>query len=198
MPENVDTLYLYGKGLAGTGNNQNDSIFGDGVYSNTLIAGSGNDYIVGGSGGNTLVAGTGIDTMYGGTGANIFVFGPGDAPVNNPNGTTISVISSLAPTSSISPLFTRAATNSPSSVRRRSPAPAKSTILRSGGYTFVEGDVTSPGGADFEIECPAASPCKPPTSALSSAPGHLAGTRILTRKRSAGGKLVDRRSRGHP
>ena len=103
LPENVDTLYLYGSGLTGTGNDQNDRIFGDGVYSNTLIAGTGNDYIVGGSGGNTLVAGTGIDTMYGGAGANTFCSRPATHRSTTQTATTILVISSLAPTGSIFP-----------------------------------------------------------------------------------------------
>ena len=152
LPENVDTLQLFGSGLTGTGNDQNDSIFGDGVYSNTLIAGTGNDYIVGGSGGNTLVAGTGIDTMYGGTGANIFVFAPGDAPVNNPNGTDY--IGDFKPgTDKLDfSAFKRAGHELTFVGTAPLTAPGQVDYSTSGGFTFVEGDVTSAAGADFEIQ----------------------------------------------
>ena len=152
LPENVDTLQLFGSGLTGTGNDQNDSIFGDGVYSNTLIAGTGNDYMVGGSGGNTLVAGTGIDTMYGGTGANSFDFAPGDAPVNNPNGTDY--IGDFKPgTDKLDfSAFMRAGHELTFVGTAPLTAPGQVDYSTSGGYTFVEGDVTSAAGADFEIQ----------------------------------------------
>jgi len=152
LPENVDTLQLYGSGLTGTGNDQNDSIFGDGVYSNTLIAGTGNDYIVGGSGGNTLVAGTGIDTIYGGTGANTFMFAPGAAPVNNPNGTDY--IGDFKPgTDKLDfSAFTRAGYDLTFIGTAPLTAPGQVDYSTSGGFTFVEGDVTSAGAADFEIQ----------------------------------------------
>jgi len=152
LPKNVDTLQLYGSGLTGTGNDQNDSIFGDGVDSNTLIAGSGNDYIVGGSGGNTLVAGAGIDTMYGGTGANSFVFAPGTAPVNNPNGTDY--IGDFKPGTDKLDFSAFAKAGHPLTFVGTAPltAPGQVDYFTSGTLTFVEGDVTSAGGADFEIE----------------------------------------------
>ena len=152
LPENVDTLQLFGSGLTGTGNDQDDSIFGDGVYSNTLIAGSGNDYIVGGSGGNTLVAGTGIDTMYGGTGANTFVFAPGAAPVGNPNGTDY--IGDFKPGTDTLDFsaFKKAGYELTFIGTAPLTAPGQVDYSTSGGFTFVEGDVTSAGGADFEIQ----------------------------------------------
>ena len=152
LPENVDTLQLYGSGLTGTGNDQDDSIFGDGVYANTLIAGSGNDYMVGGSGGNTLVAGTGIDTMYGGTGANTFAFAPGDAPVNNPNGTDY--IGDFKPgTDKLDfSAYTKAGHDLTFVGTAPLTGPGQVDYSTSGGFTFVEGDVTSAGGADFEIQ----------------------------------------------
>ena len=143
LPENVDTLYLYGSGLTGTGNDdQKDSIFGDGVYSNTLIAGSGYDYIVGGSGGNTLVAGTGIDIMYGGTGANTFVFAPGDAPVNSPD-----YIGDFKPGTDKLDFSAFAKAGHELTFIGTAPltAPGQVDEFSSGGYTYVEGDVTSPG-----------------------------------------------------
>jgi Ca2+-binding RTX toxin-like protein len=151
LPENVDTLRLYGSGLAGTGNDQDDSIFGDGTYTNTLIAGLGNDYIEGGKGGNTLVAGTGIDTMYGGAGANTFMFAPGDAPVNNANGTDY--IGDFKPGTDKLDFSAFASAGHELSFVDTAPltAPGQVDYSTSGGYTFVEGDVTSAGGADFEI-----------------------------------------------
>lgn len=180
LPENVDTLYLYGSGLTGTGNDQDDTIFGDGVYSNTLIAGSGNDYIVGGSGGNTLVAGAGIDTMYGGTGANTFVFAPGDAPVNNPNGDDY--IGDFKPgTDKLDfSAFTEAGHELAFIGTAPLTAPGQVDEFSSGGYTFVDGDVTSPGGADFEIQMFGNLNLQATDFVFSSAPCYLAGTRILT------------------
>jgi Ca2+-binding RTX toxin-like protein len=152
LPANVDTLHLFGSGLTGTGNDQNDSIFGDGVYSNTLIAGSGKDNIVGGSGGNKLVAGTGIDTMNGGTGANTFVFAPGTAPVNNPDGTDY--IGDFKP--GTDKLDFSAFKGAGYDLTFVGTAPLTATgqvdYSISGGFTFVEGDVTSAGDADFEIQ----------------------------------------------
>ncbi|HUB11908.1 MAG TPA: Hint domain-containing protein [Acetobacteraceae bacterium] len=155
LPVNVDTLQLYGTLLTGTGNDQNDSIFGDGVYSNTLIAGSGNDYMVGGSGGNTLVSGTGIDTMYGGNGtntANTFVFAPGSAPVNNPNG--IDYIGDFRPGTDKLDFSAFAKAGHTLSFVGTAPltAPGQVDYSTSDGFTFVEGDVTSAGAADFEIQ----------------------------------------------
>ena len=180
LPKNVDTLYLYGSGLTGTGNDQDDSIFGDGVYSNTLIAGSGYDYIVGGSGGNTLVAGTGIDTMYGGTGANTFVFAPEDAPVNNPNGDDY--IGDFKPGTDKLDFSAFAKAGHELSFIGTAPltAPGQVDEVFSGGDTFVEGDVTSPGGADFEIQMSGSLTLQATDFVFSSGPCYLAGTRILT------------------
>jgi Ca2+-binding RTX toxin-like protein len=152
LPENVDTLYLYGQGLVGTGNDQTDSIFGDGVYTNTLIAGTGNDYIVGGSGGNTLVAGTGIDTMYGGTGANRFVFGPNSAPIGNPDGTDY--IGDFKRGTDNLDFSNYAVAGEPLIFIGTAPltAPGQVDYFTSDGFTFVRGDVTSDGQADFEIQ----------------------------------------------
>jgi len=180
LPENVDTLYLYGSGLTGTGNDQNDSIFGDGVYSNTLIAGSGNDYIVGGSGGNTLVAGTGIDTMYGGTGANTFVFAPGDAPVNDPNGVDyIGDFKSGTDKLDFS-AFMQAGHELDFIGAGPLTAPGQVDEFISGDDTFVEGDVTSPGGADFEIQMSGKLDLQATDFVFSSNPCYCRGTLIET------------------
>jgi Ca2+-binding RTX toxin-like protein len=152
LPDNVDTLQLFGSGLTGRGNDQNDRIFGDGIFSNTLIAGAGNDYMVGGSGGNTLAAGAGIDTMYGGTGANTFAFAPGDAPVNNASGTDY--IGDFKPGTDKLDFSAFAKVGHELSFVGTAPltGPGQVDYSNSGGFTFVEGDVTSAGGADFEIQ----------------------------------------------
>jgi Ca2+-binding RTX toxin-like protein len=180
LPENVDTLSLFGEGLTGTGNDQDDSIFGDGTYSDTLIAGTGNDYMVGGSGGNTLVAGPGIDTMYGGAGSNRFAFAPGDAPVNSPYG--IDYIGDFKPGTDKLDLSAFAADGHPLTFIGTAPltGPGQVDYFTSDGDTFVEGDVTSPGGADFEIELFGNQNLQATDFILSSAPCYLVGTRILT------------------
>jgi Ca2+-binding RTX toxin-like protein len=205
LPENVDTLYLYGSGLTGTGNDQNDRIFGDGVYSNTLIAGSGEDYIVGGSGGNTLVAGAGIDTMYGGTGANSFVFAPGDAPVNSPDGVDyIGDFKSGTDKLDFS-AFAKAGHELAFIGTDPLTGPGQVDEFTSDGYTYVEGDVTSAGGADFEIQMFGNFSLQAADFVFSSAPCYLAGTRILTpdgevpvESLSIGDRVVTRDGRAEP
>ena len=179
LPENVDTLQLFGNGLTGTGNDQDDSIFGDGVYSNTLIAGSGNDYIVGGSGGNTLVAGTGIDTMYGGTGANTFVFAPGDAPLNSTNG--LDYIGDFKPgTDKLDFSAFAEAGHALSFVGTASlTGPGQVDEFTSGGSTYVEGDVTSAGRADFEIQMNGSLDLQATDFNFGSSPCYVAGTFIM-------------------
>ena len=102
LPENVGTLNSTGSGLTGTGNDQSDSIFGDGVGSSTLIAGSGDAYMVGWQ--RRRQAGCRHRHRHDvwRDGANTFVFAPGDAPVGQPLTSTTSAISSPAPISSIS------------------------------------------------------------------------------------------------
>ena len=76
LPQYVDSLILSGTGLTGTANDDPYvSVYGDATNASTLIAGSGADYMVGGSGNDTLVAGSGFDSMFGGGGANTFVIG---------------------------------------------------------------------------------------------------------------------------
>jgi Ca2+-binding RTX toxin-like protein len=205
LPENVDTLYLYGSGLTGTGNDQNDSIFGDGVYSNTLIAGSGNDYIVGGSGGNTLDAGTGIDTMYGGAGANTFVFAPGDAPTNNPNGADY--IGDFKPGTDKLDFSAFVEAGHELAFIGTAPltGPGQVDYFTSDGFTFVEGDVTSAAAADFEIQMDGSLNLQATDFVFSSAPCYLAGMRILTQEGevpveslSIGDRVVTRDGRAEP
>src|SRR5262249_15561717 len=83
LPANVQELHVFGTGLSASGNDLNNSIFGDPTNGTTIVAGSGDDYMVGFGGHDILVAGTGTDTMYGGGGINRFVFGSiADAPVS--------------------------------------------------------------------------------------------------------------------
>ena len=180
LPENVDTLHLFGAGLTGTGNNQNDSMFGDGVYSNTLVAGSGNDYMVGGGGDDTLVAGTGIDTMYGKAGANTFVFAPGDAPVGpefdvdfigdfKPGTDTLDFSAFMRAGHALTFIGTTPLT-----------APGQVDEFISGTYTFVEGDVSSQGQPDFEIQLAGSLNLQAGDFNFGSPPCFAAGTLIMT------------------
>src|ERR1700722_9641246 len=43
LPANVDTLFLYGQSLSGTGNNDGDTMFGDGTFATVLTGGTGDD-----------------------------------------------------------------------------------------------------------------------------------------------------------
>ena len=90
--------------------------------------------------------------MYGGTGANTFVFAPGDAPVNNPNGTDY--IGDFKPgTDKLDfSAFTKAGHDLTFIGTAPLTAPGQVDYSTSGGFTFVEGDVTSAAAADFEIQ----------------------------------------------
>ena len=65
LKANFEVLQLFGNGLTGKGNNDANSIFGDGTFGNTLYGLNGNDYIVGGSGTDTLYGGNNDDTLFG-------------------------------------------------------------------------------------------------------------------------------------
>ena len=64
LPDNVEVLQIYGSGLTGIGNDQGNSLFGDGTYGTTLIGGAADDYIVGGSGNDAITGGGGDDTIW--------------------------------------------------------------------------------------------------------------------------------------
>jgi Ca2+-binding RTX toxin-like protein len=182
LPTNVTTLYLFGAGLTGTGNNQNNSIFGDGIYANTLVAGSGNDYMVGGSGGNTLITGSGIDTLYGGSGANRFVFGSvADAPLNTGNGNDyIGDFKEGTDTLDLSGIANAFGHNLTFIGNAALTAPGQVNATTSGGYTFIEGDITSAGSADFEIQLNGTSTLQPTDFALATTACYAPGTHIAT------------------
>lgn len=182
LPTNVTMLYLYGSGLTGTGNSQNDSIFGDGVFANTLVAGSGNDYMVGGSGGNILTTGSGIDTMYGGGGANRFVFGSvADAPLNTGNGNDyIGDFKEGTDTLDLSGIAAAFGHNLTFIGTAALTAAGQVNAVTSGGSTFIEGDVTSAGSADFEIQLAGTATLQATDFALATTACYCTGTRILT------------------
>jgi Ca2+-binding RTX toxin-like protein len=153
MPANVQELHVFGTSLTATGNDLNVSIFGDPTNGTTIVAGSGNDYMVGFSGHDVLVAGIGTDTMYGGAGTNRFAFGSiADAPVSAdpttigdfPVGTDKIDLSAITTPGSQHLTFigTDPFTGTPGEVR----------YFVSNGNTFVEGDVTGSGSPDLEIE----------------------------------------------
>ncbi len=78
LPDNVETLYLSGPDLTGAGNDQGDTIWGDGFYASTLIGGAGDDYETGGAGDDTIEGGGGDDQMFGGDGDDQMFGGAGD------------------------------------------------------------------------------------------------------------------------
>jgi Ca2+-binding RTX toxin-like protein len=181
LPENVDTLYLSGPGLTGTGNDQDDTIFGDGIYASTLIAGSGNDYIVGGAGADTIVAGSGDDIMFGGGGHNTYIFksvadmAPGSYIGDFLSGQDKIDLSGIATSAGqtltfigLSP-FTGVA--------------GQVNEVQNGSQTLLEGDLNGDGIADFQIAVYSPSGNAPTIEAsdLVLMPTcYVTGTRILT------------------
>jgi Ca2+-binding RTX toxin-like protein len=180
LPENVDTLQLFGTGLTGTGNNQNDTIFGDGTFSNTLVAGSGSAYMVGGSGGNTLIAGTGYDEMFGGTGANTFVFAPGEAPAGN--AFSVDYIGDFKPGTDKLDFSAFMTAGHPLHFIGTTTLSAAGQVdeFTSDGYTYVEADVTSHGSVDLEIQLNGSLNLQSSDFNFGSPPCYAAGTFILT------------------
>ena len=77
LTANVEQLYLTGiAGLSGTGNVQNNIIYGN-SGNNLLSGGAGNDSLNGGTGNDTLDGGQGNDTLVGGVGNDTYLFGVG-------------------------------------------------------------------------------------------------------------------------
>ena len=152
LPTNVNTLYLSGTGLTGTGNSQTDSIFGDGTYASTLIAGTGNTYMVGGAGNDIIKAGSGIDRMFGGGGVNTFVFGSAlDGQINRTltsigdfvSGKDKIDLSAIKGSGGVGLYFS----NSPMFSGTAGEVHARQV----GGQTYLEADLTGSGGATFQI-----------------------------------------------
>ena len=180
LPVNVESWSLFGPGLAGTANDQGDSLFGDGTFASTLIGGAGDDYMVGGAGGDSLAGGGGLNTMYGGGGADKFVFKTlGDA-VPGASLTTIGDftsgqdkvdLSGLAASvgQKLSFIGTGVFTEHAGQVHQ----------VFSGGNSIVEGDTNGDGAADFQIQLLGTATVLASDLILSPA-CYAAGTRILT------------------
>jgi Ca2+-binding RTX toxin-like protein len=184
LPQNVEVLSLFGQGLTGTGNDQGDSIFGDGTYATTLIGGAGNDYIVGGSGNDTIAGGGGVDLMYGGGGADTFVFKAlTDAPVGS-SLTTIGDFEEGIDKIDLSAIKTTG--GQPLTFVGTNPFSHTAGELHqvtSFSNTIVEGDVNGDGVADFQIELYGTPTLQAIDFVLSSPPPcYCRGTRILTDK----------------
>ena len=181
LPENVDTLYVYGEGVTGTANNQNDTLFGDGTNGTVLIGGAGDDYMVGSSANNTFEPGTGPDLMFGRGSENDFVFrSAADAPI----GSTLTTIGDFiqgsdkidlsAITGSGGQPLTFIGTN------LFSGHPGEVRQVTSGSNTIVEGDLNGDGTPDFEIELYGNFTLQADDFVLSSTACYCAGTRIRT------------------
>jgi Ca2+-binding RTX toxin-like protein len=180
LPTNVDTLYLYGSGLIGTGNNAADTMFGDGSNATTLIGGSaGGDYIVGGSG-NDTIAPSQHDLVFGNGGNNLYIIRTAaDLPTSG-GATTIGdfvaaqdrIDLAALTASNGHPLHfigTAAFSDTPGEVRDTS----------DGTYTYIQGDLTGAGTPDIEIEL-YGTPSLTAADFVFSAACFRAGTRILT------------------
>ena len=157
LPSNVEVLQLYGSGLTGTGNDQGDTIYGDGTYATTLIGGAGSDYIAGGSGDDTISGGSGgPDLMWCGGGANTFVFTTiADAPVGS-DLTTIGDFTDGVDKIDLSAITIVGGPDAGQPLIFIGTAPFSDHAgelhqVADGGNTIVEGDVNGDGVADFEI-----------------------------------------------
>ena len=155
LPDNVEVLSLFGSGLTGTGNDQGNSIFGDGTFASTLIGGAGSDYIVGGSGDDIIAGHGGPDTMWGNGGADTYVFTAlTDAPVQA-NRTTIGDFVDGQDKIDLTAITTTG--TNPGQPLAFIGSAAFSHVagevhqVASSGNTIVEGDVNGDGTADFQI-----------------------------------------------
>lgn len=72
LPNNVETLFLLGSAVYGTGNSGNNALIGNSA-DNVLDAGAGaTDFINGADGNDLIIGGAGHDEMMGGTGSDTF------------------------------------------------------------------------------------------------------------------------------
>jgi Ca2+-binding RTX toxin-like protein len=75
LTANVEQLFLTGiAGLKGTGNSQNNIIYGN-SGNNQLFGDAGNDSLNGGAGNDLLDGGLGLDTLVGGAGNDTYILG---------------------------------------------------------------------------------------------------------------------------
>lgn len=181
LPENVDTLFVYGEGLTGEGNDQYNELFGDGTNATTLIGGAGGDYMVGGAGDDTFEPGTGSALMYGQSGDNDFVFrSAADAPVG-PSPTTIADFVQGADKIDLSAITGTG--GQPLTFIGASPfsdTPGEVRQMTSGSDTIIEGDLNGDGNPDFEIELVGNFSLQQDDFVLSSVACYRAGTLIRT------------------
>lgn len=156
LSDNIEVLSLFGSGLTGTGNDQGDSIFGDGTFASILIGGAGSDYIVGGAGDDTIAGRGGPDTMYGGGGADTFVFTAlTDAPVGGSLTTIGDFVDGQDKIDLTAIKTTGADPGQPLTFigsNGFTGVAGQVHQVASSGNTIVEGDVNGDTVADFQIE----------------------------------------------
>jgi Ca2+-binding RTX toxin-like protein len=188
LPDNIETLYLSGPGLTGKGNDQGDSIFGDGAYASTLIGGAGDDYMVGGAGDDTIEGDGGHDLMFGGDGADTFVFKAASDAAPGPSLTTIGDFVSGQDKIDLSAIKTTGA-NPGQSLTFIGSAPFTGVAgqvneILIGGTTVLEGDLNGDSSADFQIDFYNMSGNLPVSiqadDLILANPCYREGTRILT------------------
>lgn len=172
LPENVDTLELFGQDLTGTGNGQFDTLYGDPALSSTLI---------GGAGGASFVPGAAPDLMSDGGGDNTFFF---QTAADAPLGATLTTIENFTQghdkidltgiTINGGPPLTFIGSNNFSGHA------GELRAFVSDGNTFVEGDLTGDKSPSFEIQLDGTYTLQADDFALAAAPCYCRGTAILT------------------
>ncbi|MGE0418313.1 MAG: Hint domain-containing protein [Acetobacteraceae bacterium] len=184
LPDNVETLSLFGSGLTGQANGQGASLFGDGTYATNLIGGAGADYIVGGGGNDTIAGHAGPDQMWGQGGADTFIFTAlADAPVGDPSVigdyadgvdridlSAIRTTAGPSPGSALTFIGASAFSNQAGQLHQ----------VTSGANTILEGDVDGNGTADFQILLYGNHTLQNSDFVLDAPPCYRAGTHILT------------------